>query len=94
MRLVHRGAYDDTPSTYTEAFSLTGIFTPADQRTNGFGTLDQAGWTIEETAGGTRLGVDSAIALTTGHLGYVLIWQEKKGAPFQWRRGGYAVPPG
>lgn len=95
MRLVHRGAYDDTPSTYSEAFSLTGIFTPTDQRTNGFGTLDQAGWTLEETVEATTLAIDSAIALTADEQGYVLIWQEKQGGEFQWRRGGYddAVSP-
>ena len=94
MRLVHRGAYDDTPGAFTEVFGLTGILTPADQRTNGFGTLNQAGWTMESAVEGTSLAPDSAIALTPDGAGYVLIWQEKPGAPFLWRRGRDAATPG
>lgn len=76
LRLVHRGDYGDTPGAFTEAFGLTGILTPADQRTNGFGTLNQAGWTRESAVEGTSLTPDSALALTIDSTGYVLIWQK------------------
>ncbi len=48
MRLIHRGAHDDTPNAFSESFGLTGVVTAASVDSNGYGTLRQAGWSIEQ----------------------------------------------
>jgi hypothetical protein len=89
MRLVHRGAYSDTPSAFEETFALTGILTSGNAYSNGYGTLDQAGWTVETELPGVQLDPDSAIAMTASGDDYVLVWQDSKTKALSWRRGGY-----
>ncbi len=89
MHLLHRGAYQDKPSAYTEMFGLTGIFTASNQLTNGFGTLSQAGWTLEQEWSAVQLDPDSGIALSSDGRRLTLVWQPSGGGPLQYARGGY-----
>ncbi|MDJ0628961.1 MAG: alkaline phosphatase family protein [Rhodobacter sp.] len=94
MRLVHRGAYADTPQAYEETFALTGILAPVHPYSNGYGGLDQAGWTAETELAPVQLDPGSAIGLTRDGEGYVLVWNEptpraKGQGRTMWMRGGY-----
>lgn len=75
MHLFHRGAYDDMPSGYTEKFGLTGVFTASDQQTNGFGTLDQAGWTRELQLPWMQLDPECGIAAAAMGERLIVVWQ-------------------
>lgn len=91
MHLFHRGAYADTPSAYTEIFGLTGVFTAAHQETNGYGTLDQAGWTKEQELDWINLDRTSGIAVANVGDRLLLAWQpsKKSGGKVNWSVGGY-----
>jgi len=63
IHLVHRGAYPDLSNAYTEVFGLTGIYSTGNQYSNGFGTLDQAGWTKEVEMSDINIATDSPLAM-------------------------------
>lgn len=86
MRLIHRGAYSDTPSGYEEVFGLTGVMAASNPYSNGFGTLDQAGWTTEQPLPALQLDLDSCLTMAGGES-YVLVWQEAGSARFHWMQG-------
>ncbi len=90
MHLVHRAAYDDTPTAYTEVFGLTGIFTAASQLTNGNGTLNQAGWTLEQEMPEVQLDPGSGIAMASNGKRLLLVWQESQTGELKYRSGGYS----
>lgn len=91
MHLVHRGAYTDVPSGFSEVFGLTGIFTASNQLTNGHGTLDQAGWTVEQEHQWIQLDPSSGIAMTSNGQQFILAWQPaaNSGATMKFCTGGY-----
>lgn len=92
LRLVHRGAYADTPSVWTETFSLTGIFTASSQASNHFGTIRQAGWTVEQDVPGLAITPESSLAMSSDGTSYTLFWQEDADQPIQWRSARYSQP--
>ncbi len=89
MHLVHRGAYEDTPSAFTECFGLTGIFTASHPSTNGYGTLEQAGWTLEQELPAIQLDPTSALAMTSDGHHLLLVWQASGGTRLMFCTGGY-----
>lgn len=91
MHLIHRGAYQDTTSAYTEVFGLTGIFTAANQMTNGYGTIDQTGWTLEQELASVQLDVESPIAMASNGQQLMVVWQGSGGNGLQWMVGGYGA---
>lgn len=90
MHLVHRAAYQDTPSAYTEVFGLTGIFTASNEMTNGFGTLSQAGWTREQELPSIKLDPQGGIALSSKGEELVLVWQRSGSSELDYCKGGYS----
>ncbi len=90
MHLVHRGGYDDLSNAYTEIFGLTGIYSSASQLTNGFGTLDQAGWTVEEEMSDVSISPDSPIAMCSVDDKLILVWSDSDGQTVYFKQGGYA----
>ena len=76
MHIVNRGGYKDTPAAYTATFGLTGIFTASDQRSNGFGTINQAGWTLEKTISTVNLSPTSPLSLASNGHTMTLVWQD------------------
>ena len=72
--LIHRGAYDDKPQAYSETFGLTGIMTAATVRTNGYGTLAQAGWSPEVVLPTVELDRKSSIAAASDGDTLHLVW--------------------
>jgi len=48
MHLVHHPRSPEQSTAFTTCFGLTGIYTAESEQTNGFGTLNQAGWTSEK----------------------------------------------
>lgn len=91
MHLVHRGGYADLPNAYTEIFGLTGIYSAANQLSNGYGTLNQAGWTTEKQMTGINLSPTSPIALCSKNGQFTLVWADSQSASIQYRVGGYGV---
>ena len=89
MHHVHRDAYDDTPCALTEIFGLTGIFTASDQLTNGYGTLDQAGWTLQQQLPSIQLDKKSPIAMCSSGQKLVLVWRPAGGSGLKFCTGGY-----
>lgn len=90
MHLVHRAAYKDQPNAYTEVFGLTGVFTAANQRTNGYGTLDQAGWTMEKEMPNVLLDPDSGLAMSSNGQQLLLVWRAHLGTTMSYCIGGYS----
>ena len=89
MHLVHKGAWADQTIVYTEVFGLTGVFTAKSQLTNGFGTLAQAGWTLEEQLEGVALDATSPIAMASNGRRLLLVWRPSSGDGLQYRIGQY-----
>ncbi len=89
MHLVHRGGYSDTPNAFTEIFGLTGIYTATNELSNGFGTLDQAGWTKEQEMTALTLAPDSPIAMCSNQEMITLVWADTKSNTIKYQQGGY-----
>ncbi|MDF1697608.1 MAG: alkaline phosphatase family protein [Saprospiraceae bacterium] len=89
MHLVHRGGYEDTPNAFTEMFGLNGIYTASSQFTNGFGTLAQAGWTLETEMSDITIAPTSPIAMCAGESKIVLVWSDTVSNNIVYREGGY-----
>ena len=89
MHLVHRQGYPDTPNANSTVFGLTGIFTASNQETNGYATLDQAGWTVEETFANVTLDATGGMAMASNGTQLLLAWQAKGGNAVQYRLGSY-----
>jgi hypothetical protein len=89
MRLLHRAPYDDTPQVNTETFGLTGIYAAASTATNGFGTLDQAGWTEERELAGVTVDSNGALAICNAGDRLVYVFQEQGGNALQFGVGEY-----
>lgn len=89
MHLVHRGGYPDLSNAYTEIFGLTGIYTASNELTNGYGTLDQAGWTDEQELSDVAINVDSPISMTSDGKVLTLVWQDVKSKKIKYRQGSY-----
>lgn len=89
MHLVHRGGYADKPNAYTEIFGLTGIYSAENQYSNGYGTLDQAGWTIEQEMADVNINPDSPLAMCSDGTTLTFIWQDATSGILQYRQGTY-----
>jgi len=89
MHLVHRGGYVDKSNAYTEVFGLTGIYSAANQFSNGYGTLDQAGWTDEEEMTEVQIAPTSPIAMCNNGKQLTLVWADSSTGSIQYRVGGY-----
>lgn len=91
MHLVHHGGYKDLSNAYTEVFGLTGIYSAANQLSNGYGTLDQAGWTREVELSNVKIGVKSPIAMCSNGSVFTLVWADKATKTIQFRQGKYTT---
>ncbi len=89
MHLIHRGGFKDRPSAYTECFGLTGILTPDDYRTNGYGTLEQAGWTEEQKMAAIKLDTKSSIAMASDGERLMVVWRAWQSDELKYLSGGY-----
>ena len=90
MHLVHRAGYSDQPQAYSTFFGLTGIFTAANQWTNGYGTIDQAGWTAEVELADIQLAVDGPMAMASDGQSMLLVWVDQSTGKLNQRTGGYS----
>lgn len=90
MHLVHRGGYTDLPNGYTEVFGLTGIYSAESELTNGYGTLDQAGWTKEEELTQVSFKVNSPISMTSNGKTLTLVWLDSVSGTIQTLEGSYS----
>ena len=90
MHLVHRGGYSDMSNAFTEVFGLTGIFTAGNQLSNGFGTLDQAGWAIEEEMAEVIISPESPLAMCSDDDHITLVWADSDSKTIKYRQGGYS----
>ena len=89
MHLAHPGRFQTT--AYTERFGLTGIFTAKNASTNGYGTLDQAGWTLEEQMSQVPVGPQSGMAMTTLGDEIVLLFQADGSQELSMITGNYSA---
>lgn len=89
MHLVHRGPYADTPEAYTSFFGLTGIFTAANELTNGYGTIDQAGWTAEKELKDVQTDPESPVCMISNGQQLMVVWREQGGSALNYKTGGY-----
>jgi len=89
MHMVYGGAYDDQSTAKNTYFGLTGIFTASNQLTNGFGTINQAGWTKEEGMPEISVASDSPIAMCSSGTELMLVWQDKDSGEIKSMTGGY-----
>ncbi len=89
MHLLHRGAYEDTPSAFSEIFGLTGIFTASNQLSNGYGTMDQAGWTEEKELPAVQLDPASGITLASDGDRFLLLWRQSGCGELMFCTGSY-----
>lgn len=90
MHLVHRGGYKDLPHGYTEVFGLTGIYSAESELTNGYGTLDQAGWTKEEELSQVSFNTSSPISMTSDGKTLTLVWVDSVSKTIQIIKGSYS----
>lgn len=87
--LVHRGGYADLSTAYTEIFGLTGIYSAAHQATNGYGTLDQAGWTKESELPDVVISPISPVAMCSNNSKLFLVWVDSESSTIKYKIGGY-----
>lgn len=87
MHLVHRGGYPDKNNAYTEVFGLTGIYSAQDPMSNGYGTLDQAGWTIETEMRDVRITPTSPLAMCSDGRVLTLVWSDLQTRQLHFKQG-------
>lgn len=90
MHLVHRGGYKDLPNVYTEVFGLTGVYSAESQLSNGYGTLDQTGWTKEQEMIDVSINVNSPVAMCSCDTKLMLVWADADTNTIQYKQGMYA----
>ncbi|WP_420572722.1 alkaline phosphatase family protein [Kordia sp.] len=90
MHLVHRGGYQDLPNVYTEIFGLTGIYSAESQLSNGYGTLDQAGWTVEQEMTDVTINVNGPVAMSADATKLTLVWLDAGTNTIQYKEGKYS----
>ncbi len=90
MHLVHRGGYPVLANAYTEMFGLTGIFSSASQLSDGFGTLNQAGWTTETEMVEVNIDPTSPISMCSDGKILTLVWADSESKTIQYRQGTYS----
>ena len=90
MHLVHRGGYPDLDNAYTETFGLTGIYSAASQLSNGYGTLNQAGWTDELKMSKVNIGIKSPISMCSDGKTLTLVWADSKSKTIKYQQGKYS----
>ncbi|ARV05277.1 hypothetical protein BTO04_00580 [Polaribacter sp. SA4-10] len=89
MHLVHRGGYKDLSNAYTEKFGLTGIYAAANELSNGYGTLDQAGWTKEEKMTDVAIHTNSPVAMCSNGAALTLVWADANSNTIKHIQGAY-----
>lgn len=90
IRLIHRAPYADTPQVNHATFGLTGIYSAASQQTNGYGTIDQAGWTQEETLAAVNAKQNGAMAICAQDDGSLLyVYEDETSGKLMFGSGGY-----
>lgn len=89
MHLVHRGGYPDLANAYTEIFGLTGVYAASNQNSNGYGTLNQTGWTKEEEMTSVSINPDSPISMCSDNNTLTLVWVDSKSGTIKFRQGSY-----
>lgn len=89
LYLAYRKRYTDTPQLATTLFGLTGIMTAKSEETNGFGTLNQAGWTREEIHPNIELSIESANAMGSSNKALMHIFKEKGSKVLSFRMAEY-----
>lgn len=92
MHLVYRGRYNDTPSAITTCFGLTGIYTAESELTNGYGTLNQAGWTLEEKHQDMVLDPSSCLSMAANGSTFMMVYQKQNTNALYYVIGQYASP--
>jgi hypothetical protein len=89
MHLFYRQRYTDTPQASSTLFGLTGIMTASSEKSNGFGTLAQAGWTPEVAHDTITLDPESANAMTSNGEQLLVVYQQAGGTELYFMMGGY-----
>ena len=89
MHLVHRGGYPNLSNAYTEVFGLTGIYSAANELSNGYGTLNQAGWTKEKEMTLVNINQNSPISMCSDGETLTLVWADSKSNTIMYRKGSY-----
>ncbi len=89
MHLVHRGGYQDLSNAYTEIFGLTGIYSAANELSNGYGTLDQAGWTSEVEMTDVVINTKNPIAMCASGTTITLVWADANSGMVMFKQGKY-----
>ena len=89
MHLIHRGGYLDLSNAYSEIFGLTGVCTTSHQKSNGYGTLNQAGWTKEEEMTEVNINIDSPISVCSDGERFTLVWADSKSNTIMYMYGSY-----
>ncbi|MFT6245573.1 MAG: hypothetical protein ACJA0U_001949 [Salibacteraceae bacterium] len=89
MHLVHRGGYKDLSNAYTETFGLTGIYSAANELSNGYGTLDQAGWTSEIEMADVVINTKNPIAMCASGTTVTLVWADANSGMVLFKQGRY-----
>lgn len=89
MHLIHRGGYPDKSNGYSTIFGLTGIYSASSQLTNGYGTLDQAGWTDQEELTQVSFNSDSPVDMTSNGKVLTFVWVDPKLGTIQFMTGTY-----
>lgn len=97
MNLVHPGV--GNPQLLTETFSIAGVMTPSQPvsfkskesatKSNGFGTLAEAGWTRQAPISDASCEPDGAIAMGRAGEKVYLLYRASAGTPVLLRSGCY-----
>ena len=92
MHLIHRVGVPGKSTTFSEVFGPTGILTAESQGTNGYGTLDQAGWTMEQKLLGVLLESDSPLAMGSAGNELMFVYRQAGGTQLHYCTGRYRTP--
>lgn len=96
IHFAHAAA--DLPLVSTATFSLSGILTPqnpvsyqskAQGLSNGYGTLAEAGWSLQHPILGLKTAAGTAMAMARIGEELVLLTQEQSGSPLRLSIGSY-----
>jgi hypothetical protein len=89
LYLIHNKNQFDTTKAYISSFGFTGILTPQEAASNGYGTLKEVCWTKEKVLPQVSLQNSSSFALSSNNEIITLAWIDANSETIQVLEGGY-----
>jgi hypothetical protein len=91
LHFIYGDGQSEENKTYTSFLGFTGILTPLDVHSNGYGTLKESGWTKEKELPQVSSDKNSSIALSSNGKVLTFAWIDTTSGTIKYLEGGYNI---